>query len=70
MIVPRSLFRCGFAIESIAQAIDDWPIPQLDDQIGARECSARIADTLYFAKFQEYSIKNSALIAFLSGGVK
>jgi hypothetical protein len=23
MIAPRSSFRCGFAIESIAQAIDD-----------------------------------------------
>jgi len=23
MIVPESAFRCGFAIESIAQAIDD-----------------------------------------------
>ena len=61
MIAPRSLFRCGFAIESI---------PQLDDEIGARARSARVSNTLYFANIPEIFNKHSALIAFLSDRVK
>jgi hypothetical protein len=61
MIAPRSLFRCGFAIESI---------PQLDDEIGARARSARVGNTLYFANIQEIFNKHSALIAFLCDRVK
>jgi hypothetical protein len=61
MIVPRSLFICGFAIEQI---------PQLDDEIGARARSAGVGNTLYFANISVMLNKNSALIAFLSGRVK
>jgi hypothetical protein len=44
MIAPRSLFRCGFALERI---------PQLDDEIGARARSARVGHTLSFANIPE-----------------
>ena len=49
MIVPRSLFRCGFAIESIAKLLMIEHIPQLDDEIGAGARSARVGNALYFA---------------------
>jgi hypothetical protein len=46
------------------------PIPQLDDEIGARARSARVGNTLYFANIPEIINKNSPLIVFLSGRVK
>ena len=49
MIVPRSLFRCGFALESIAKLLMIEPIPQQDDEIGTRVRSARLDHTLSFA---------------------
>ena len=49
MSVPRSLFRCGFAIESIASLLMIEQISQLEDKIGARARSARVGNTLYFA---------------------
>jgi hypothetical protein len=61
MIVPISLFRCGFAIE---------PIAQLDDAIAARARSAWVGNTLYFVDIPGIFNINSALIAFLSGRVK
>jgi hypothetical protein len=61
MIAPRSLFRCGFVIESI---------PQLDDEIGARARSARAGNTLYFANITGIFNKYSALVALLSGRMK
>jgi hypothetical protein len=70
MIAPRSSFRCGFAIESIAQLLMIEQIPQLGGEIGARARSARIGNTLYFANISGTSNKNNALILFLSGRVK
>jgi hypothetical protein len=61
MIVPRSLFRCRFAIE---------PTSQLDDEIGAMARSAKVGDALYLVDFPGKFNKNSALIALLSGRVK
>jgi hypothetical protein len=54
MIVPRSLFRCGFAIE---------PIPRLDDEIGVRARSARVGNTLCFPNIPGIFKYKSALIA-------
>jgi len=62
------LFRCGFAIESIALAIEIVPIPPLDDEIGARARSARVVNTLYFADIPGIFNNHSILIVFLSGG--
>jgi hypothetical protein len=70
MIVPGSLFRCGLAIESIAQLLMIEPIPQLDDEIGARARSAGVGNTLYFANGPEIFNKHSALIALPSDRVK
>jgi hypothetical protein len=61
MIAPGLSLRCGFAIE---------PIPQRDDEIGARARSARVGHTLCFANIPEIFNKHSALIAFLSDRVK
>ena len=46
------------------------PIPQLDDEIGARARSAEVSSTLYFADIPSIFKINSVLIAFLSGRVK
>ena len=46
------------------------PIPQRDDEIGARVRSARVGNTLYFAITPGGFNKDSVLIAFLSGRVK
>jgi hypothetical protein len=70
MIVPRSLFRCGFAIESIAQAIEIEQIPQLDDELGARARSAKVDNTMCFANIPGIFNKNRVLIAILSGRMK
>ncbi len=70
MSVPRSLFRCGFAIESIASLLMIEQISQLEDKIGARARSARVGNTLYFANVSGIFNKNYALIAFLSRRVK
>jgi hypothetical protein len=49
MIVPGSSFRGGFAIESIAQLLMGESIPRLDGDAGARACSAKAGNTLYFS---------------------
>ena len=46
------------------------PIPQLDDEIGARARSARVGNALWFANIPEIYNKNSDLTALLSGTVK
>jgi hypothetical protein len=70
MIVPRSLFRCGLAIESIAQQLMTEPIPQLDDEIGTRAGSARVGNTLHFSKNPLIVNKYSALFSSPRGRVK
>jgi hypothetical protein len=46
------------------------PIPQLDDEIGAKARSAWVGNTLRFANIPESFNNHSALIALISGRVK
>jgi hypothetical protein len=57
MIAPGSLFRCGFAIESIAQPIDDWA----NSAAGRRDRfeGAFIADQFDFVDIQLITISFS-----------
>jgi hypothetical protein len=57
-------------MEPIAQLLMIEPIPQLDDEIGARARSAGLGNTLYFANSPVVFNSHSALIALLSGRVK
>jgi hypothetical protein len=70
MIVPSSLFRCVWAIESIALLLMIEPIPLLDDEIDATAGSGWGGNTFYFANIPGIFIQIGVLIAPLSGRVK